>query len=373
MEKGTIKTKEEWIRIYIKGKITRKEGGERIGISVRQFQRLVKRYQKEGINGLYHRLEGKASNHKYQEEFKEKVLELLRNKYWDFGATLASEHLMEEENINVNKETLRLWMRKEKLLVKHRKRKPYRRYRERKPRFGEMLQIDGSFHNWFGVDKPKACLLNLIDDATSVNICLFDKEETVRGACTLLWKWIKQYGIPLSIYADRRNTYISEDFIQANGLFGQMCKSLSIKTIPAFSPQAKGRIERSNQTHQDRLIKKMRLKNIQTIEQANNFLPSYLSKHNKLFSIAPNNSDNAHRPLKPNTKLDDICFIEIPRKVACDWTVKYKGITYQIIRKYYCPAKSTVYIRESFSGTIYILFKNQSLSYTIISNPSFLF
>jgi hypothetical protein len=240
-------------------------------------------------------------------------------------------------------------MRKEHLQSKLRKRtnggeaKPYRTKRERKICFGEMLQIDGSFHEWFSsldiVDKKdrKACLLNIIDDNTNIIELMFDKEETMKCASLLLWKWVQKYGIPQSIYCDKRNMYITNrdinkgktDLNNPKGYFRTMCDNLNIQIIQANSPQAKGRVERDNQTHQDRLVKLMRLKNITNIEEANKYLnEEYVEEHNKKFSLTPNinhssiNADASmiymHRKLKYDITLNDVCYIEEIRKLRND-------------------------------------------------------
>lgn len=256
-------------------------------------------------------------------------------------------------------------MKQEQLLIKQRKRKPYRQRRERKESFGEMLQIDGCFDYWFGREHRKACLINLIDDATSYNLCYFDKEETIRAATIVLWQWIKKFGIPKSIYADRRNAYINYDLVESSNFFGNLCRNLKIQTIPAFSPQAKGRVERSNQTHQNRLIPKLRLNNTTTINGANKYINTYyLPNHNKKFTLPIKNDE--HKKLPQKAKLDDYSYEISMRKVNNDWTIKYKSKTFQILRKNFCPAKSTIYIKETFSGKIILLFKNQELSYKIV-------
>jgi Transposase and inactivated derivatives len=358
--------RQAWVKETAEGRLSVKDLSDRLETSERQAWRLLKRYRKEGAKGLLHGLEGKPSNHRHPASFKETVMDLIRNKYWDFGPTLAAEHLAEEERIVIHRDTLCRWMRAEKLLTKVRKRSPHRKKRIRKPRFGQMLQIDGSPHHWFGLDHPKACLLNLIDDATSKNLCFFDHEETLKGACLLLWQWCQKYGIPQSIYADRRNAYISQDLTESNGLFGQMCRRLDIATIPAFSPQAKGRVERSNQTHQDRLIKKMRLVGVTTIDTANAFLKTYLPNHNRRFSKPPEEQIDVHRKLPKHAKLEDFCFFESERKVQNDWTIKYKNKLLQIQRRNYCPAKSTVHVKETLDGTLQIFFKNQKLSFNVL-------
>ena len=363
--KTGISERYENIQEYIQGKINIKELSAILQISRQQAYRLIKRFQQEGISGLEHKSKNKPSHNSWNKEQKQRILGLIKEKYYDCGPSYASELLKENEGIDINRETLRLWMKSERLLIRQRKRKPYRQKRERKNAFGEMLQIDGCFDYWFGRDNKKCCLINLIDDATSYNLCCFDEEETIRAAVIVLWQWVKKWGIPQSIYADRRNAYINCDLSESNNFFGNLCKNLKIKTIPAFSPQAKGRVERSNQTHQNRLIPKLRLNNITTIQQANKYIKNYyLPNHNKKFALPI--IENAHRKLSDNAKLDDFSYEISMRKVNNDWTIKYKAKTYQILRKNFCPAKSTIFVKETFSGKVVLLFKNSELSYIIV-------
>lgn len=352
----------EYIRAYELQRVKIAEISRGLGISERQVYRLIKKYKERGILSLNHGNRNKPSHHSYNALKKAEILRLIQDKYYDCGASYASELLEENEGIRINRETLRLWMKEKQLLIKQRKRKPYRQRRERKSAFGEMLQIDGCFDYWFDREKKKACLINLIDDATSYNLCFFDEEETIKAATTLLWQWIRKFGIPQSIYADRRNAYINYDLTTSNNFFGNLCRNLKIQTIPAFSPQAKGRVERSNRTHQERLIPKLRLNNITSIEDANKYLKlHYLYNHNKKFAL-PIQEDN-HRKLPDNAKIDDFSYEISERKVANDWTIKYKAKTYQILRKNFCPAKSTIIVKETFSGNILFMYKNQELTY----------
>lgn len=363
--KKEVATRYELIKAYEQGLITIKELSNNLEVSRQQSYKILKRYKAEGILGLSHKGKNKQSNHRIDSMKKDQILSLIRDKYYDCGASYASELLEENEGIRINRETLRLWMKQEQLLIKQRKRKPYHQRRERKTAFGEMLQIDGCFDYWFGREHKKACLINLIDDASSYNLCYFDEQETIRAATIVLWQWIKKFGIPQSIYADRRNAYINYDLTESNNFFGNLCRNLKIQTIPAFSPQAKGRVERSNRTHQERLIPKLRLNNVTTIDRANKYLSSYyLPNHNKKFALPI--QENNHRKPPNKAKLDDFAYEITERKVANDWTVKYKAKTYQILRKNYCPAKSTIYVKETFTGNIFLIFKNQELSYKIL-------
>jgi transposase len=380
----------EVLEQHLSGKITVVKLAEKLNLSKRQTQRVINRYRNSGRLSLIHKLSNKSSNHSLDKDLKEKVLKLAKEKYFDFGPTLMSECLKKRDNIIINIFTLRLWLKENKLINKLRKRKSYRTKRERKKYFGDMLQIDGSFHEWFtsqnivNKEDKKACLLNLIDDNTNIIELMFDKQETTKCASLLLWKWIQKYGIPQSIYCDRRNMYITEkdknkektELHNPKGFFRTMCNNLNITVIEANSPQAKGRVERGNKTHQDRLIKLMRLKNITNIEETNKYLDEeYIKEHNEKFALQImnmnnkiNNTDNIvdiHRKLEDNITLDDICYIEEIRKLRNDWTVSFKGNWYQLKKEsqYNIPSKSTVYVKMYIDETIGIFYGNHPIKY----------
>ncbi|MDR2760367.1 MAG: ISNCY family transposase [Rickettsiales bacterium] len=373
--------------------ITQAKASELLNISLRQTQRLIKNYRKQSKAGLFHKLSHRPSNHTIDKEIREKVLKLAEKKYYDFNPTLMSECLQKEEKIEVNSFTLRLWLKKEKLIIRLRKRKSYRTKRERKEYFGEMLQIDGSFHEWFigssvvNKEDRKACLINLADDATNTIELLFDKQETTKCASLLLWKWIKKYGIPQSIYCDKRNMYSTEKDKEKNSLNGEggyfrtLCDNLNIRIIQANSPQAKGRVERSNGVHQDRLVKLMRLKNITNIGEANEYLINeYTEEHNNRFSLIKALNEklinketgleiiDVHRRLNDNITLNDICYMEEARKVNNDWTAYYKGEGYQLKKQSQChpPTKSIVYVRRDIDGNVSIFYRNIRIEYTVV-------
>jgi transposase len=266
------------------GKLKLVSAAQLLGISTRQAKRLWKRYQEQGIEGLKHRAAGKRSNRAKPERFRKRVLWLVRDKYSGgiderFGPTLAAEHLASEDGLEISSWTLRRWMLSEGLWSRERKRGPYRKRRERKAHFGELVQLDGSFHSWLEARGPEGCLMNLVDDATGTTLCHLGRQETTWAAANLLRRWIEQYGIPQALYTDWKNVYVrpaTEAEKEAGRApltqFGRMCAKLGIRIIAASSPQAKGRVERNHGTHQDRLIKKLRRKNICSYEAANQFL-----------------------------------------------------------------------------------------------------
>src|SRR5664279_4472167 len=255
-----------------------------MGLSYRQSKRLGQRYRQAGAEGLKHRSAGRESNRKKPKKFRERVLRLVAKKYSGeegerFGPTLVAEHLASDDHVEVKVQTLRRWMLSEGLWSRARKRRVHRKWGERKEHRGELVQLDGSFHDWLEGRGPRGCLMNMVDDASGDRLARLGQEETIWAAAGVLHAWVKKYGIPVALYTDWKNVYVREASSkeQLQGVvpvtqFGQMCQRLGIGIIAANSPQAKGRVERNHGTHQDRLVKKMRLKKIKTHEEANRFL-----------------------------------------------------------------------------------------------------
>jgi len=270
-----------------------------VEVSYRQAKRLWKRYREEGAAGLRHRSAGRSSNRAHDEKFRQQVLRRVRNKYSGavgerFGPTLAAEHLEAEDGLQMHAETLRRWMLREGLWSHERKRRRHRLRRERKEHFGEMVQMDGSLHAWLEERGPRGCLIDLVDDATSTTWARLGEQETIWAVVDALRAWIERYGVPLSVYVDWKNLYkrvatVKEQLRGAEPVtqFGRMCGKLGIEVIAASSPQAKGRVERQHGTHQDRLVKKLRRKEIASHEAANVYLETeYLVEHNRRFARA---------------------------------------------------------------------------------------
>ena len=262
-------------------------------LSYRQGKRLWRRYRSGGAAGLQHGLCGRDSNRGHPAEFRAADLKRVEERYADFGPTLASEHLAADDGLAVNPETLRRWLRASGRPAE-RERKAYRKRRQPKAHFGELLQLDGSFHDWLEDRGGKGCLMHLVDDATSTALFSFSPEETTWAAANLLRAWIERYGVPRALYTDWKNVYVRPATVkeQLHGIepsseFGRMCAALGIRIIAAGSPQAKGRVERAHGTHQDRLVKKLRLAGYYQRHEAANpdLLPTAISAdHNRRFA-----------------------------------------------------------------------------------------
>ena len=351
-----------------------------MAVSYRQAKRLYRRYRKEGAAGLRHGNAGRASNRATSPRVRKRVLALVREKYGGaleerFGPTLAAEHLASEDGLTVDPETLRRWMLAAGLWSRTRKRSPHRRRRERKAHFGELVQMDGSFHAWFEQRAPTSCLLTLVDDATGRTWGRFGAQETIWAAVAVLRAWIARYGIPQALYTDWKNVYVrppsqAERVSGAEPLtqFGRMCATLGIQIIAASSPQAKGRIERNHGTQQDRLVKKLRRKGLADIETANAFLETaYWADHNDRFAQAPTSADDFHVARPRGLRLDTVFRLEELRTVSNDWVVRYHNRLLQLERQSgHAPARSSVLVCENAVGTVEIRYRDRVMRWTEI-------
>jgi hypothetical protein len=319
--------------------LTPKRAAEELGLSLKQLRRVRKRYLAEGAAGLVSKKRGQISGNKISEKIRCKAISLVQAKYTDFGPTLAREKLLERHKFQLSRETLRNWMIQEGIWVS-RKKKDKRVYqrRPRRSQFGALLQGDGSHHDWFEGRGEKCCLIHFIDDATNeITSGKFSVKETTQAYLVCLREHLERYGRPLGFYVDKHGTFKvnREELKKGVGIthFGKVLKELDIELICAHSPQAKGRIERSNGVLQDRLIKEMRLEGISTIEQANVFLPGFLEKHNKRFRREPTNPENAHRAMRRKDDLARIFARKDQRKLSKDLTFQHHGILYLIETK----------------------------------------
>ena len=354
-------------------------------LSYRQAKRLWKRYQEEGAAGLKHRSAGRRSKRAYSEKFHGQVLELVREKYGGavgerFGPTLAAEHLASEDGLRIDAETLRRWMLAEGLWSRARRRKRHRSRRERKEHFGEMVQMDGSFHPWLEERGPEGCWMDLADDATNTTLARLGEEETIWAAAGALRRWVECYGVPLALYVDGKNLYKrcatsrerrrgEEPITQ----FGRMCRKLGIELIAANSPEAKGRVERIHGTHQDRLVKKLRRKKIATHAQANAYLESeYLPEHNRRFARRAAQPQDYHRRAPSARELDQIFRLESERTIGSDWVVRYDNRHFQLQpqSQHYAPASGKVKVCEGREGNLTIEYRGHALRWQEIQPPA---
>jgi len=365
------------IRKVLEREINQQEASEVLRLSDRQIRRIVKRVRLEGESGVVHRWRGKPGNRSVKPLFKERVLKLYRTSYEGFGPTLASEKLLERDGLRVNDETLRLWLIKEALwqVNSQRIRKAYT-WRERKPHFGEMVQLDGSHHDWLEGRDPNLVLMGYIDDATGKFYGKFYGYEGSMPAMDSLKGYINKYGIPPSLYLDRHSTYKNnkkyaytewpfrdkEELTQ----FGRACKQLGIELIYANSPQAKGRIERLFETLQDRLVKELRLAKASGCKEANIVLERFMGSFNSKFQVAARKRGNFHRAADKRIRLDDILSFQTERSLRNDRTLLHNKRWYQVLNR--TRAKEiTVY--DYLNGRMSIKYGNHRLDYKAIEGP----
>jgi len=348
------------------------KASELLGISDRQFRRLWKRFQADGLSGLISQKRGKPSNHQIPAEIKREVLKQLKSRYRGFGPTLATEKLFEEHGIKLSEETLRLWMIEEGLWqAKARKRPKLHQSRNRRERLGELIQMDGSPHDWFEGRREKCCLLGFIDDATSRIMHLhFTECETTEAYFRSINTYCKKHGKPESFYSDRLSVFrINNHKPGYRGLsmpqVGRGLKELGINLICANSPQAKGRIERLFGVLQDRLVKEMSLKNISSIEEANAYLPGFIESYNTKFSVPPKKTEDAHRAIPISCSLDRILCYKETRKLTKNLELSYHNKILQIKTDYptYALRGAHVEVVETLDGQIIITHNNTELKF----------
>lgn len=359
------------------GALTVKSAAVLLRVGYRQAKRLVRRYRAQGAQGLRHAGVGCRSNRACPEAQRRRVVALIREKYSGavglrFGPTLATEHLASEDGEMVSVDTVRRWMLAAGLWSRARKATPHRSRRIRRAHFGELVQLDGSFHRWYEDRAPQGCLLTLVDDATSRTLGRLGDQETIWAAVAVLRRWIEAYGVPHALYTDWKNVYVRAPTPAEQGTgvvpqtqFGRMCAALDIRIIAAHSPQAKGRVERNHGTQQDRLVKKLRRLQIADAPAANAFLEAtHWADHNARFAQLPASAEDFHRRAPSKTTLDAVFQLETTRVLSNDWIVQYDGRHLQVMRQSgQAPARRTVLVRENEAGAIEIRYRGHRLAW----------
>ena len=341
-----------------------------LGLSIRHVKRLSKALKIEGPKGLISKKIGKVGNHRLPLGLKGLALGLIQDRYADFGPTLAHEYLTEKHAFSISVSSIR------NIMIEHgiwsgkaqRKARIFQ-LRPRRSREGELIQVDGSEHEWFEGRGPYCTLLSYIDDATSKIMHLrFVKSENVLDYFEATQMYLEKYGRPEALYPDKHGVFRvnREGALSGTGMtqFGRAMEELDIQLICANTPQAKGRVERRHRDLQDRLIKAMRLQKISTLEEANAFLPGFVDDFNKRFAKAPQDTANAHRPLLATHSLDRIFCLKETRCLSKNLNLQYKNVIYQIIteRPSYAMRKARVTILESKNGSIMIEYQGKPLT-----------
>lgn len=344
------------------------------GLSYRQMKRVWKRYRVEGDAGLVHRGRGRRSNRGKDEGFRKKVLARYEEQYPGFGPTLASEYLA-QENLVVDHETLRRWLLEAGHWQKQRKRQKHRQRRERRAQRGELVQMDGSYHDWFGGRRPWAVLMVMIDDATNRTYARFYEAEDTRAALDLFGRYARRYGLPHALYVDHDSIYECtrearlDEQLRGEGpqtQFARCMSQLGVEVIAANSPQAKGRVERRHGVFQDRLVKALWLLGIDTVEAANAYLEAtFLPELNQRFTVRAREPGDLHRPIPTGLALKEVLCFEEPRVVQNDWIVRWRNRYFQIGRQHEVLhlARRTVTVRERLDGSIALLYRGQRLQF----------
>lgn len=383
----TMTTKEagryEIIKDLIAQKIDGTEAATLLSRSVRQIKRIKAVVKSLGIKGIIHGNRNKKSNRKTNPEIIKKATEHLQKTCHDFNPLLAKEKLFELHQINLSKETVRQLMIRENLWQSRKKHETKKHFwRERKDNYGDMQQFDGSYHNWFEGRNAKEvgleqCLLLAVDDATGrITKAQFDFNEGVLPVFRFWKEYAITHGLPVSIYLDKFSTYKvnhknAVDNQELTTQFGRAAQQLGIKLITAHSPQAKGRVEKMNNTLQVRLVKEMRLAGINTIQEANTFLKEiFTPKFNAQFAVVAKKETDLHRTLDAQkiNQISQIFSVQSERKVCNDYTIRFANSYWQLseTRPTTVYKKDTVIIEEHLDGQVKISLRNRYLNYSLL-------
>ena len=362
------------------GRLSLKAAASDLKLSYRQARRSFARYREAGAAGLVHQSRGRASNRRLPLAFRTAVLVRYREAFDGYGPVLAAEELA-KEGFKVHPETLRRWLAAEGLRATKRKGRPHRTRRPRRARFGELLQIDGSIHQWFDGDEKYYCLMNLVDDATGVTMALMDHGETTQVALRLLKMWCERYGVPRAIYADKKTVFFTRreptpDEQRAGEeprtAFGLACHKLDIELIRAHSPQAKGRVERSHRVYQDRFVKHLARLGVTNVIQANQELTGgFCDALNQQFAKQPADAADAHRPVEPGLDLAQVFCWDETRRLTNDWCVTHQKIWYHIPKtnKPLPQPGDAITVRTLLDADLILLWKDQPLDVKRLDHP----
>jgi transposase len=360
------------IRQTMEQQLTQVQASTVLGLTTRHIRRLIERVEQAGDQGLVHQGRGRPSNRRIPDKVKTTVLTLYEQRYGDFGPTLATEKLAERHGITLSDETLRRWLRERGVVHFTRRKRPHRAWRARRAHVGALLQLDGSHHDWFEGRGPRCVLMAYIDDANSRVFARFYEYEGTIPAMDSFQRYVRHYGLPLALYADKHTTYQSpapptvDDQlagVKPTSQFGRALGELGVELIPAHSPQAKGWVERLFKTVQDRLVKELRLTGIATIEAANRFLEEWLPSYNRRFSVQPAQPADLHRPRPASRDLDRSLCIKTTRGLRRDWTVAHHGQLYQVRTN---VRATHVMVEERVDGTMRITHHGRPLAYHAI-------
>ncbi len=364
------------IRAIMENHLTWQQAATQLKLSKRHIGRLLVRVNADGNKGIIHRLRGKASNHQRKPEIMDRAIHLIKTRYDDFGPTFANEKLALWHGITVSTSSLRSRMIEADIWHPHKQVKKHRQWRQRRPCLGELIQLDGSDHPWFEDRGPRCALILFIDDATSrILHGEFAPVENTFNLMATTKPYLLNHGRPTALYVDKDGIYkinrqasIEEQLKDEQPItqYTRAMGQLGIAMIFAHSPQAKGRVERSFNTHQDRLVKELRLANISNIASGNIFLTTtYIPQHNARFAVAATRSFNAHRPLLRSHKLDEILSFQTQRILANDFTLRFQNLYLQLLKdqKVRLRPKAKIIVQKRLDGSLHLIFKNLFLNF----------
>ena len=347
------------VQRVVEKRLSQVAAAKMLGVSARQIRRLVRRFETQGPAGLVSKRRGKPSNRRLEDTLRNEALRLVRERYGDFGPTLANEKLAELHEVYVSVATLRTWMIDDGVWTPRAKRRRVYQPRKRRSCVGERVQIDGSEHAWFEDRAPACTLLVYVDDATSeLKELRFVDSETAFDYMASTRRYLERYGKPVALYSDKhaifrvlkRDSHVSDGMTQ----FGRALHELNIDILCANSSQAKGRVERAHQTLQDRLVKELRLQGISDKAAANAFLPTFQTDYNKRFGKPPKSAHNAHRPLSNTDDLDRVFTWQEHRKVTKSLTLHYKRAMYLLPKDLTHLVGKRLCLYETEDGTVTI-------------------
>jgi hypothetical protein len=350
------------------GELTVAEAAESIHLTERQMYRLLRRYRQEGDRGLIHRLRGRRSNLAYESDVRTTAVRLYRELYSDYGPTLFAEKLEFYHDLKISRQTATRWLIQESLWSGSRKKRPHRKKRQRRDCIGSLIQFDGSPHDWFEGRAPACCLLVAIDDASGRVMLRFAPSEDTYSVLSFWRDYVKRFGIPAEVYTDHGSVYYDPNNPKHLTPFGQAMMRLGIHCIYAHSPQAKGRVERSNRTHQDRLIKYLREQTVSSIDEANRLLDSFFTDdHNRRFAHTDGLTD-IHRSAV-GIDLNNVFCLQDTRQVHNDWTITLNTQFIQLLRSEapLPPPRSNVIVRLWLDGSLHIFWNEHELNFSKIS------
>jgi transposase len=382
METTLRMSMKERVRLEVLSRVVRREisvgkAAGLMGLSERQARRVWRRYKAEGDRGLVHRLRGRPGN-AGSGELRQKALALCRGLYSDFGSALAVEYLA-KEGLEVPRQTLWRWRRQAGDLQPQRRVARHRIRRERRVSLGELVQMDGSTHDWFEGRRGSCVVFVMIDDASGKVFCRFYESEDTASAFDLLGGYVRKRGLPMALYVDKDSIYrINDPQAREEGRqrgreplsqFGRAMKQLGVKMIFANSPQAQGRVERTNGTLQDRLVKALRVAGISTIPQANEFLQrEFLPDYNRRFGNRACGAADVHRKVPPGLALAEVLCVQETRTVGRDWCVSYEGRVLQLDKRHekLALAGRRITVLELAEGGLRLMHRGQRLRWQAV-------